>query len=97
VHWVVVDLPASATGLAEGASGAAMPAGSRELENTFGETGYGGPQPPAGTGDHDYEITVYALSTDHVTIGDRPSAADIERTLAGQVLASGTIIGTFGR
>ena len=97
MHWIVVGIPADVTSLAEGASAAGLPRGARELENTFGDVGYGGPQPPAGSGDHTYEITVYALDTDTVDLGDRPSAADIERALADEVLATATIAGTFGR
>ncbi|RJO66271.1 MAG: YbhB/YbcL family Raf kinase inhibitor-like protein, partial [Myxococcales bacterium] len=41
VHWLVVDVPAETMALAKGASGAAMPAGARELTNSFGEAGYG--------------------------------------------------------
>jgi len=50
VHWLVIDLPQDTTSLPEGASGGKMPKGAVELKNSFGETGYGGPQPPRGSG-----------------------------------------------
>ena len=41
VHWLVVDLPATSDHLPQGASGTpAMPGGSRELNSSFGSTGY---------------------------------------------------------
>jgi len=97
VHWILVDLPPGTPGLAEGTSRGALPGSSRELLNTSGSVGYIGPQPPVGSGDHDYEITVYALDVVALEIGDRPSAADIESAVAGHVLASATVIGVFGR
>src|SRR5512147_1871949 len=50
VHWLVIDIPATVSSIDEGASRKKMPPGSAELKNSFGETGYGGPQPPKGTG-----------------------------------------------
>ncbi|HWU36530.1 MAG TPA: YbhB/YbcL family Raf kinase inhibitor-like protein, partial [Candidatus Acidoferrum sp.] len=64
VHWLVIHIPALAASLEEGASKKKMPAGSVELKNSFGDAGYGGPQPPKGTGDHPYVFTLYALSAD---------------------------------
>ena len=63
LHWVVIDISKDTELFAEGASGDGMPEGAFELNNTSGEVGYGGPQPPAGSGDHAYEATIYALST----------------------------------
>src|SRR5512139_2272561 len=40
VHWLVINIPASATSLEEGASGKKMPRESIELKNSFGEMGY---------------------------------------------------------
>jgi hypothetical protein len=97
VHWILVDLPPDAAGLAEGASRKTLPGSARELLNTSGSVGYIGPQPPVGSGDHEYEITVYALDVVSLDIGDRPSAADIEAAVAGHALASATVIGVFGR
>ena len=97
VHWILVDLPPDATGLAEGVSRGTLPGGARELLNTSGSVGYIGPQPPVGSGDHEYEIAVYALDVTSLDIGDRPSAADIEAAVAAHVLASATVIGVFGR
>ena len=57
VHWAVINIPADITSLPSDASGTdEMPTGSIELDNSFGESGYGGPQPPRGSGSHEYEI-----------------------------------------
>lgn len=98
VHWLVIDIPTSVTAIPEGASGtASMPAGARELDNTFGSTGYGGPAAPPGTGDHRYETTVYALSLPRVELTGGASIADFERAIQGNVLAKATLTGVFSR
>jgi Raf kinase inhibitor-like YbhB/YbcL family protein len=96
IHWLVTGVSPDATGVPEGASGsAAMPAGARERENSFGLSGWGGPQPPPGSGAHPYETTVYALSVSDLSLPGRPTLADVERAVAGKVLASGMLTGTY--
>ncbi|WP_456432340.1 YbhB/YbcL family Raf kinase inhibitor-like protein [Thermosulfuriphilus sp.] len=75
VHWLVINIPASVHHLPEGASGRAMPPEAKELKNSFGFVGYGGPQPPPGTGDHPYVFTIYALSTEDL---DLPEDINLE-------------------
>src|SRR5712671_2641841 len=62
VHWFAINIPSNCTGIAEGVSGKNMPTGAKELYNTYGEPGYGGPEPPKGSGPHPYVVTVYALN-----------------------------------
>jgi hypothetical protein len=97
VHWLVIDIPKDATSLAEGASGKKMPPGAKELKNSFGESGYGGPQPPRGSGDHPYIFTLYALSGPKVELSQSTSLAAFKQALEGKTLATATITGYFGR
>lgn len=98
VHWLVVDIPPTTTALPRGASGtSAMPSGSRELANTFGFLGYGGPQPPAGTGNHEYRATLYALDASSVPLPAKPSFAQFQSAIAGHVLAQTSVSGLYGR
>ena len=55
VHWVLYNLPASATSLEEGTDAGTAGA------NNFDKTGYGGPMPPEGHGVHHYFFWVLAL------------------------------------
>ena len=55
VHWVLYNLPASTTSLAEGTGDGTAGA------TDFGKTGYGGPMPPEGHGTHHYYFWVLAL------------------------------------
>jgi hypothetical protein len=97
VHWIAVNLPASTTALGEGVSGRQMPAGAVEARNSFGFAGYGGPQPPKGTGDHVYIFALYALSVDRVELPAAPTAALFRKALEGKILAVATWRGTFSR
>jgi Raf kinase inhibitor-like YbhB/YbcL family protein len=97
VHWLVINLPSQTNGLAEGASRKAMPAEAAELRNSFGDSGYGGPQPPPGTGDHPYVVTLYALSADRIELPTNTSLTAFQKALEGRVLASATITGMYGR
>jgi Raf kinase inhibitor-like YbhB/YbcL family protein len=94
---MVVDIDPTATGLGEGASGSSMPAGARELQNTWGEAGYGGPQPPPDSGDHEYEVTVYALDVRSVDLPDDADFAQFLTEMRDHMLAAATVSGTFGR
>jgi Raf kinase inhibitor-like YbhB/YbcL family protein len=98
VHWMVVDISASATGVAEGASGTPrMPSGAVELRNTFGFPGYGGPQPPPGTGQHPYVATLYALDISSVNLPASASLDQFRQAIHGHVLAEQTCTGRLGR
>ena len=48
VHWVLYNLPPSATGLAGGVAPQDLPKGTKEGLNDWKRTGYGGPCPPIG-------------------------------------------------
>lgn len=98
VHWLVVDVPGPVHEIAEGASGTpAMPAGVTELPNTGGRLGYGGMQPPVGSGVHDYEVTVLALDVEHLGVNPGASLDEARAFTEGHVLASATLVGRFER
>ena len=94
VHWVLANLPATATGLVEAISPADLPAGTVEGVNDWGRTGYGGPCPPIGR--HRYFHKLYAMDT--VLEGlSRPTKAQLEAAMAGHVLAQAQLVGTYSK
>ncbi len=95
VHWLVIDIPPDAGSLAEGASGRGMPTGAVELRNSFGKIGYGGPQPPKGSGRHPYVITIYALDADRLGLGANTGLSAFKEALTGKVLAEATLTGYY--
>ena len=90
VHWVLYNLPASSSGLAEGVK--ALPAGTREGKNDWNRTGYGGPCPPIGR--HRYFHKLYALDTVLPDL-DRPTKAQLEKAMSGHVLEQAELMGTY--
>ena len=90
-HWVLYDLPPTASALPEGVSTAALPAGTREGRNDFKRIGYGGPCPPIGR--HRYFHKLYALD---VVLGDlrQPGKTELEAAMRGHVLAQTELVGT---
>ena len=97
VHWLVIDIPANVSSIDEGASRKKMPSGSIELKNSFGDIGYGGPQPPKGTGDHPYVVTLYALNVDKLNLGVGTSLSVFKKTIEGKVIGTASITGKYGR
>jgi len=96
-HWIVINIPPDVTSLPEGASGKSMPLGSVETGNSFGNTGYGGPQPPAGTGAHRYVVTVYALRDSTLALKPDATLSDFLAAIKGKVLGEASITGLFGK
>ena len=92
VHWVLYNLPATATALPEGVKPAALPAGTREGRNDWKRTGYGGPCPPIGR--HRYFHKLYALDAALADLGT-PGKAELERAMKGHVLARAELVGTY--
>jgi Raf kinase inhibitor-like YbhB/YbcL family protein len=92
VHWVLYNLPPSATGLPEAVKPAALPAGTREGINDWQRTGYGGPCPPIGR--HRYFHKLYALDTLLPDLG-RPTKVRLEQAMAGHILGQAELLGTY--
>jgi len=92
VHWVLYDIPAATSALAEATTAANLPAGTQEGINDWKRAGYGGPCPPSGR--HRYFHKLYALDT---TLGDlrRPTKAALEQAMRGHVLAEAQLVGTY--
>jgi Raf kinase inhibitor-like YbhB/YbcL family protein len=91
VHWVLYDLPASATGLAAGAK--ALPAGTRVGLNDWGRPDYGGPCPPIGR--HRYFFKLYALAAPLGDLGPHATKAVVEKAMREHVLAEAHLMGTY--
>ncbi len=94
VHWVLYNIPPSATGLPEGVSPSDLPPGTLQGLNDWKRTGYGGPCPPIGR--HRYFHKLYALSEVLPDLGT-PTKADLLRAMEGKVLERAELVGTYQR
>jgi len=98
VHWLVINIPPDTYEIVEGASMTGkMPAGCTELINSFGEKGYGGPQPPRGTGRHIYECTLYALCVEKLELSVNTSLTSFMKSIDGKVILNSKFSGFFER
>ena len=92
LHWVLYNLPPSATGLRQAARPDDLPAGTREGRNDWRRTGYGGPCPPIGR--HRYVHKLYALDAVLPDLS-QPDKAVLEKAMKGHILAHTELIGTY--
>jgi len=96
VHWVLYNLPATSQGLAEGIPKREQLAdGTRQGQNDFPETGYGGPCPSRNS-THRYVFVLYALDT-KLNLPPGATRKQVEEALKGHILAHGEFIARYGR
>ncbi len=106
VHWVIFNIPPTATGLPEDVPGGpTLPDGSRQGSNDFApfgpgtfpggaaikRVGYDGPCPP---GRHRYAFTLYALDT-LLDVPAEATRAQVVEAMQGHILAQAELIGLF--
>jgi len=94
VHWVLYNLPPSASGLPEDVQPGDLPSGTLEGRNDWKRTGYGGPAPPIGR--HRYFHKLYALDTVLPDLGT-PAKAELLAAMEGHILAKAELMGTYER
>jgi Raf kinase inhibitor-like YbhB/YbcL family protein len=97
VHWLAVGIPPDARSLVENASEGGMPQVALELRNSFGNIGYGGPQPPPGSGLHPYVFTLYALDVEKISLPTDVGLAGFTRAISPHVLGQAELTGYFER
>jgi Raf kinase inhibitor-like YbhB/YbcL family protein len=90
VHWAMVGLDPTLTGVPEGLADTVAVQGT----NGFGKKGWGGPCPPAGSGEHEYLIQVYSLDHD---LGLAPGfdATAAEEQIESASIAAVSLVGRF--
>ena len=95
VHWVIFNIPATATGLPEH-----MPPnkvfenGARHGLNDFRKLGYGGPCPPSGT--HRYFFKIFALDIE-IDLPPGSTKNDLVKAMKGHIVSKGELTGRYKR
>lgn len=89
-HWLAWNIDPRTTDIAEGS----VPDGAVQGKNDFGESGYGGPQPPSGT--HRYYFKVLALDK---TLDLKPGAKrkEVDAAIKGHVVGQGQLMGRYSK
>jgi Raf kinase inhibitor-like YbhB/YbcL family protein len=94
-HWIVEDIPATTTSLPENAGAldsTTLPARVIQLDGDAGVARYIGGAPPAGSGVHDYYITVTALDESSTGLGTTTSGALLGFEIDSHTIARATLI-----
>lgn len=94
-HWIIVNIPPTASGLDEGIPGSeTLDNGAIQGRNSAGKIGYMGPCPPSGT--HRYYFKVYAL---HMMLDVKPGVdrATVESLLQEHSMGKAELMGTYSR
>lgn len=87
-HWIVYDIPPLSK-----IERHTQPPGTSGT-NSWGRTGYGGPCPPIGTGQHRYFFKVYALDTS-LNLPPKADKASVEHAMQGHILEQATLVGLY--
>jgi Raf kinase inhibitor-like YbhB/YbcL family protein len=90
VHWVLYNIPVSASSLEEGAQ--QLPAGTLQGLNDWQRIGYGGPCPPIGQ--HRYFHKLYALNAMLPNVGQVPKVK-LEAAMKPHILERAELVGTY--
>lgn len=100
VHWVIYNIPGTATGLPANIPidpAAAMPAeiaGATQGPSGFRRPIYRGPAPPPGKV-HNYHFTVFALDVAGLPAG--LTKAQLVEAMAGHIVGQGELVATYER
>lgn len=98
VHWFAINIQFRERTLVEGASRTnSLPAGAKELMNSFNALGYGGPAPPKGSGVHPYVATLYALNVETINLGVNTTLRQFEKAIEGKAIAESSVTGFYER
>jgi Raf kinase inhibitor-like YbhB/YbcL family protein len=95
-HWALYNIPASETGLPEGASAQGL-RGAEEGVNGFRNARYDGPQPPKGHGPHHYHFRLAALDVPQFEVPASAKAEDVWAKAQPHIIAEAEVVGVYER
>jgi Raf kinase inhibitor-like YbhB/YbcL family protein len=97
LHWMIYNIPGTATGLPEGMSDQAqLPDGATQATNRGRKIGYMGMGAGAQGPYHDYTFELFALDT-KLTLGPDADRAAAMAAMDGHILGKGVLVGRYHR
>lgn len=91
-HWQVTGISPKTAEISD----KKLPPGSKVGVSSFGQSTYGGPCPPVGSGPHRYIFSLYAVNQEG-SYGDDSSRDDVLKSISGHILAQATWTGVYQR
>lgn len=96
-HWIVFNIPGTATSLPEGVPTATQTFPDGMIQPKFERgIGYVGPGAPAEGQPHHYTMSLYALDI-KLPLGPEATIADINKAMDGHILDKGFLVGRYHR
>ncbi len=96
LHWMLVNIPGTATSLPEGVpAGPTLADGTMQMKNIMGATAYVGPGAPPGPYHH-YTIELFALDQ-KLEVSADATRADVLKAMDGHILGKAAYVGLFHR
>lgn len=92
IHWVRFNIPVEGNQVMISENSVPGTTG----ESTYKKPEYGGPNPPAGTGDHRYFFKVFALDTE-LDLSKGASLSEIKNAMQNHIINKAELIGLYGR
>jgi len=99
VHWVIYNLPATQSELAEGIAPVVHPQvapGVVQGKNSWNSVGYRGCAPPKGHGTHRYYFKLYALDT-ALRLPEGLDKAGLLKKMEGHIVSQAVLMGIYQR
>jgi phosphatidylethanolamine-binding protein (PEBP) family uncharacterized protein len=96
MFWVVYNIPATATQVAQGLKPGDLPDGSHQAMGQRNIAGYRAPCAPAGVGRLHYLFNLFALDTT-LSLPGGATEADIRKAMDGHIIGSSIYVGGFER
>lgn len=87
-HWLCWSIPPDVESIPAGTT----PDGAVEGQNDYGETGWGGPNPP--DREHTYRFLLYALDTD-IDLGPDATKDELYDAASGHMVGKAELTGTY--
>lgn len=92
LHWVIFDIPVEGSEVIIKKDSIPGTPG----QSTYKKAEYGGPNPPAGSGIHNYHFKIYALDK-KLGLPKMSSFEDIMKSMKGHMLDNSNLVGQYSR
>lgn len=95
-HWLIFNIPGTATGLPGGVAAGNLPDGSIQAKNRGNNNAYMGPGNPAQNPYHHYTFELFALDA-KLSLDENATRQQVMEAMNGHILGKAVLVGRFKR